>query len=135
MGGGTIPPDILVTAEKPDIVIINRQPQDNEKFISIIELTVPWEERLEISRELKTNKYTSLINDLKEAGFSVDFIPLEVGVRGIITKANKSSIKKIHQFTRDIKLSSFTSLISKKAVIPSYYIFLNHNNHDWKTCN
>ena len=36
IGGGTIPPDILVTSEKPDIVIINKE----EHSITIIELTL-----------------------------------------------------------------------------------------------
>ena len=129
IGGGTIPPDILVTSEKPDIVIINRH--QTPPSITIIELTVPWEERLEISRTLKTNKYSPLTNDILGTGFSVDFIPLEVGVRGIITKQNKASLKSIHHFMKDIPLRTLTSNISMKAVISSYLIFLNRNNQNW----
>ena len=128
IGGGTIPPDILVTSEKPDIVIINKE---EEPSITIIELTVPWEERIETSREIKTNKYSPLISDLSRAGYSVDFISLEVGTRGIITNENKHSIKKFHHFTKEINLKTLTSNISKKTVISSYYIFLNRNNQNW----
>ena len=43
IGGGTIPPDILVTAEKPDIVIIDPMlaSPSGKPFITIIELTCP----------------------------------------------------------------------------------------------
>ena len=91
-----MPPDILVTPEKPDIVIIqDPETASTKRHITIIELTVPWEERLKASREYKIDKYTPLVSDLRAAGFSVDFIPLEVGVRGIINQENKESIKLI----------------------------------------
>ena len=133
IGGGTVPPDILVTSEKPDIVIIH-DPETAEKkhHITIIELTVPWEERLRTSREHKTNKYSSLVSDIQAAGFSVDFIPLEVGVRGIIDQDNKESIKLIKKVSKStVSLKSLISSISKRAVISSYYIFLSRNDQNW----
>ena len=91
IGGGTIPPDILVTAEKPDIVIIDPMlaSPSGKPFITIIELTCPWEERLDQAREHKTEKYSSLIQNITDTGHPVQFIPLDIGVRGIVKKKNK----------------------------------------------
>ena len=114
IGGGTVPPDVLVTSEKPDIVIVHgpETTAATKTHITIIELTVPWEERLKASREHKTDKYSSLVSDLKAAGFSVDFIPLEVGVRGIINQENKASIKLIKNVSKSsVSLKSLTSSI------------------------
>ena len=52
-GGGTLPPDVIVTNLKPDIVVIDK------KLITlhIFELTVPGEGRLYIALTLKSEKY------------------------------------------------------------------------------
>ena len=39
VNGVTIPPDVAMTAQKPDIVIINRK----SKEVKLVELTVPWD--------------------------------------------------------------------------------------------
>ena len=132
IGGGTIPPDILVTAEKPDIVIIDPMlaSPSGKPFITIIELTCPWEERFEQARDHKTEKYSALTQDIQEKGYGIQFIPLEVGVRGIVNKQNKESIKAISHFTFANK-NQLTKKLSKQAVTASYYIFLNRNQTDW----
>ena len=134
IGGGTIPPDILVTAEKPDIVIIDRRVAhiSGKPTVIIIELTCPWEERLEIARDLKSNKYSSLIHDIQATGHEVIFYPVEVGVRGIINKVNKSTIRDIcDYFCAQTTASKLTKDISREAVTSSYHIFLNRNDKDW----
>ena len=126
--GGTIPPNILVTSQKPDLVIVNK----NEKAISLIELTVPWESRLEESRRLKTERYSSLISDIKLKGYKTDFIPLEVGVRGILNRENQESIRKISKLCNERTSSkSLHKSISKSAVSASYFIFLSRDEEAW----
>ena len=124
--GGTIPPDVLVTAEKPDIVILHRL----IKHLVVIELTCPWEENLEDARQRKSNKYAPLIADIEQKGFSVEYFPLEVGARGIINKANKETIKDISLYTT-INTKNLIKALSKEAVTASYYIFLSRNERDW----
>ena len=50
--GGTIPPDILVTTLKPDIVILDRK----SNTLEIFELTVPGESRISIAHNIKLGK-------------------------------------------------------------------------------
>jgi len=44
IGGGTIPPNILTTSQRPDLVIIN----NNTKRILIVELTIPFETNMSL---------------------------------------------------------------------------------------
>ena len=136
ISGGTVPPEILVTAEKPDIVIIDNSAAQitgiGKSKVIIIELTCPWEERLEKAREHKTEKYSSLIHDIQATGHEVAFIPLEIGVRGIINRSNKSSIREITEYcTKETTPKVLTQELSKQAVAGSYFIFLSRNEKEW----
>ena len=86
--GGTIPPDVLVTTQRPDLFIVNR---DLKKVI-LLELTVPWDMNIDSSHGIKSRKYASLIGDL-ERHFSVEAYCFEVSVRGLVSKANKARLK------------------------------------------
>ena len=50
MNGGTVPPDILVTSKRPDMVLINYKQQ----LISLLELTVPFSTNI-LSAESRKN--------------------------------------------------------------------------------
>jgi hypothetical protein len=65
--GGTLPPDILVTSQRPDLVLINCQTGS----IIIFELTCLWDSNVDRSHEYKCNKYSALITDLM-ANFKVE---------------------------------------------------------------
>ena len=58
--GGTVPPDVLVTTLKPDIVIIDKK----SKTLDIFELTVPGETRIQIAHNLKYEKYQHFTTDV-----------------------------------------------------------------------
>ena len=77
----TIPPDILVTTDRPDLVVINRL----NKTIWIFELTVSFECSINKAHDRKTNKYVRLVNDLEQLGYTVQFCAFEIGSRGLIT--------------------------------------------------
>ena len=77
--GGTIPPHILVTAIKPDIVIVSSVSQE----VIVFELTCPWDANLVRSHNFKAEKYAPLIADLSQR-FVVSFSAVEVSARGQI---------------------------------------------------
>ena len=58
--GGTIPPEILVTTIRPDLVIIDRR----KKIFSAFELTVPYEHNESIRHTEKQNRYASMQTDI-----------------------------------------------------------------------
>ena len=120
INGGTIPPDVLVTQSRPDLVLLNRQ----EKSICLLELTCSFERNSEAANVRKSLRYTSLKSDLEERGYKCFLVPFEVGSRGYIFKSTKSNIFNI--FTT-MKISAnhrhCIKNMSKISLLASYTIF------------
>ena len=91
INGGTLPPDIITTDQRPDIVIINRQ----EKKIVLFELTVSFEKNADAANARKTRRYIDLTSDINKNGWTAENIPFEIGSRGHINNRNKSSIQNV----------------------------------------
>ena len=125
LGGGTIPPDVLPTNEKPDIVIIT----PNEMMI--IELSVPFESNIKIRHEFKCTKYAMLVSDLKQTGRNVRFYAIEVGSRGYISNDNKDSLKHIFKSLTQKSQKNLLHDISKMALVSSFVIFFAKYSKDW----
>ena len=58
-GGGSIPPELCVTVQKPDIVIIDKE----KKEIHIFELTCSCEGNIDYWNKEKNKKYAHFITD------------------------------------------------------------------------
>ena len=129
--GGTIPPQMLVTNLKPDIVILDKK----SKKISIFELTVPNELRIETSHKLKTEKYQHFLSDITI--YQPSLTPFEVGsVSGYISRDNRKYIGSIHKFCKpNIKLKNFLQNISAISVLSSYYLFNCRSIEHWENPN
>ena len=87
-GISTVPTDILVTTQKPDLVIVDRA----LKRIILIELTVPFDINISSAHERKTKRYENLISDLNTAGYKASCLAIEIGARGFISKDNQKRI-------------------------------------------
>ncbi|VDI62323.1 Hypothetical predicted protein [Mytilus galloprovincialis] len=74
------PPQIAVTNQRPDIVIWSA----STKQAILLELTVPWEERIEDAYERKRLKYQDLLAECRDNGWRVWLFPVEVGSRGFV---------------------------------------------------
>ena len=98
----TIPPDILPTSDRPDLVILSRK----NKSISIFELTVPYETNLSKSHQFKCHKYTHLVIDLMKCGYTCKFFAMELGCRGLVSEDNNN---RLHAFYRSIPNFKFTA--------------------------
>ena len=72
------PPEILSTKLRPDIVIWSPR----GRKVIILELTVPWEERMEDAYERKMLKYQKLVEECQDQGWRAWCFPVEVGCRG-----------------------------------------------------
>jgi hypothetical protein len=86
---GNIPSDVIVTSQRPDIVLIS----PISKHIVIFELTCPWDTNVESNHEYKQNKYASLVTDLGKEWRNVNLFCVEVSVHGQLTKSNKARLK------------------------------------------
>ena len=83
------PEEITVTSMRPDMLLLSRE----SKTIHIVELTVPWEDRLNISHKLKAAKYQDLqlADETCVKGWTTSLMPLEVGCRGFVATSTRNS--------------------------------------------
>ena len=62
-----VPEDITITNLRPDILLISQR----TKQLGIIELTVPSEERIEISGQIKRMKYEAIAQEGRLNGWRI----------------------------------------------------------------
>ena len=82
------PSIIKETRLRPDIVIHSASVQQ----LIMVELTVPYENRMEEAHISKKEKYMNLTKELENAGYKAVVMPVEVGVRGFVDLLTKLSI-------------------------------------------
>ena len=127
INGGTIPADILVTGERPDLVIINR----SSKEIFILELTCSFETNVDQARHRKNTKYNDLVSDIKRNNYKVTLISFEVGSRGHISPRNNINIKNILKITKSKgNYQKIIQEIAKISLLCSYTIFKSYTQNN-----
>ena len=128
--GGTLPPHIAITGSRPDLVLINT----TEKTVWLLELTVSFETNFDAAHTRKKLRYTSLAEDITEAGYTCNNVPFEIGSRGHVSLANKTTLCTMHSLCKPkTRLSKFTQDISKISLLCSYSIYLSRSESNW-TC-
>ena len=133
-GGHVVPPDILATSQRPDIVVVDRP---NRK-IFIFELTCPHDTNIVTAHYFKTGKYASLVNDLVALGFKVDLFCVEISVRGQVSKANRARLKSFLLKITGLRRGASVDLISKmskSSLLGSFSLFCARNEATWQMDN
>ena len=124
-GGGSIPPHVLVTNQRPDIFLVNISTCEAVVF----ELTCPWDSNVERSHTFKEEKYAPLIADLSRH-FKTFYFSVEVSVRGQITGNNRTWLKSfIYRTCVEPKetLKTISPVFSKIALLSLFSIFSARN--------
>ena len=128
-GGGSIPPHILVTNQKPDVFIINESLREAVVF----ELTCPWDDNISRSHAFKEEKYAPLIADLSQRYKTYQF-SVEVSVRGQVSSDNKKRLKALtYRVCSDPKpvFKSMVRILSKSALLSSFSVFSARAEPTW----
>ena len=86
-----IPREICHTNLRPDLIIVSRK----SKQMGIVELTVPNEDRIEVSGEIKRLKYEPIVQEGRRNGWRVKVWAVEVGCRGFPAVSMSSFFKDI----------------------------------------
>ena len=97
IGGGTIPPNVIATSQKPDIVLY----WPTDKRVILFELSVPFEPNINKAHCTKLDRYSSLVSDIIDAGFDCSLVAIEIGSRGLIDTDNKNRLTRL---SKDIQL-------------------------------
>ncbi|CAM4625186.1 unnamed protein product [Leuciscus chuanchicus] len=118
------PQDVAVTSLRPDMVLLSR----STKTIIVVELTVPWEERLATSHQLKKAMYQDLVDEAVLKGWHATSHFTEVSCRGLPAKS-------VHYFLQRVglepkKLKKVTRDIAAAAESSSRWLWLKRA-HKW----
>ena len=97
------PQEIVMTTKRPDIVMWSA----SRKKVVLLELTVPWEERMEDAFERKMAKYEELVAECQEKGWKCWCLPVEMGCRGFAAQS----------LWRALRILGITGKARKKVVM------------------
>jgi hypothetical protein len=91
-GGGSIPADIMVQGQRPDLVILDWSVHGRYR-IALVELTCPWDTDAKRAKECKTTRYAELKIVIINEGCNCSLYIIEVGGRGHILKLVKNRLR------------------------------------------
>jgi hypothetical protein len=92
--GGSIPADVMVQAQRPDLVIIDRSVHGRHR-IALVELTCPWDTDAKRAKECKTARYADLKTALSNEGWDCSLYLIKVGARGHFIKSVKDRLQSL----------------------------------------
>ena len=121
-----IPADIVETRLRPDLVLFSRA----TKRIIWWELTVPSEERIAESHELKLDRYNLLQAEIEANGWSCYNIAVEVGARGTVARSLEEAARRIGLRGRPLK--KLVREVGKEAAHCSRWIYLLSRRREWE---
>ena len=125
-GEGRYPRLIAKSGQRPDLVAVSLK----AKRVVIVELTVPFEVRVLERHEYKTAKYEDLCQDLRRAGFKVDFFAVEVGARGFAASSLLAFVRWMGGAATCRR--SVLQKLTKAAEDSSYWIWCQRNTSLWQ---
>ena len=68
VNGGTVPPSIVITSQRPDMVIVNKN--TTPPTVYLLELTCPFTRNIAAANSRKRARYEFLAADIQEAGLA-----------------------------------------------------------------
>ena len=119
-------PEVVQTTLRPDIVLFSRQ----RKLIVLVELTVPWETRVESAHELKTSKYAELLGECRAKGWRAWLFPVEVGTRGFAAPSLSRLLSELGLSGRMKRVA--VQNVCQAAERASSWLWLRREELSWK---
>ena len=127
-GISTIPTDIVITSQRPDLVIVDRE----EKSVTLFELSIAFEANTDSTHDYKLKRYSHLVADIENVGFKVFYYAFEVGSRGHISSENVNRLKSfVKKHAPQCRMKSVKDTISKIALLSSFIIFHSKFEEQW----
>ena len=127
-GASTIPIDIIITQQKPDLVLVDR----NNKKLTIMELSIPFETNIDSTHGIKLERYRKLISDIEQNDYCVNYYPIEIGSRGLISKDNEARLKSfLKNSVKQCKFTEAKHTLCKIVLISSFVIYHSKYEDSW----
>ena len=130
VNGGTVPADLCETQQRPDLVVILKEPRK----VLLVELTICWDSQpnFQAAYDRKSTRYAQLALDIEDKGWTVSNMPLELGTRGSVDKRNSVNLEIISNLCGIRAIKRFKGALSKIALLGSYRIFLARSSNSWQ---
>jgi hypothetical protein len=93
-GGGSILADVMVQAQRPDLVIVV-QSVHGRRRIALVKLTCLWDTDAKRAKERKTARYADLKEQQSNQGWDCSLYLIKVGARGHIIKSVKYRLRSL----------------------------------------
>ena len=120
------PPEIVPTAERPDLVIWS----SSIKTVIWVELTSPWEENMEENHFYKKSRYNDLALACQANDWKVHDLCVEVGCRGYVNGHGWKSMIDTLSFTRG-EARRLKWIVEDTALHCSHAIFAQRKEPQW----
>ena len=115
----SVPPDVAITSQISDLVIIDRTATPAKVVL------------LDAACDRKLAGYELLALDIKDNGYSVANMPLEVGCRGVIDKRNTLTLETICNLVGIKAQQRLKGALARIALLGSYRIYLARRSPEW----
>jgi hypothetical protein len=133
-GGGWIPADVLVQAQRPDLVIFDRSVYSRHR-IALVELTCPWDTDAKRAEERKTTRYVDLKEVLSNQGWDCGLYLIEAGARGYIVKSVKDRLRSLFRVrvsaSHRLGIGQIKKDVSRISLVCLFAIFQARTNPVW----
>ena len=128
---GTVPPDLVLTGQVPNLVIVDRSTKPIK--VMLVELTVPWDTASSFKEacDRKTLRHRRLEEDLRLEGYSPYNLPLEIGCRGVVNTRNIGVLATICSLVGIRSMRRLRANPGRITLLRSYRIWLARRSQDW----
>ena len=128
-----MPPDLALTGQVPDLVLINRSVIPTR--VVLLELTVPWDSTssFKAAFDRKYERYELLTEDLKSSGFNTLNMPLEIGCRGVVDFRNSGVLAAVCSMVGIRGFKKLRGTLARLALLGSYRIWLARKSQEWSS--
>jgi hypothetical protein len=134
LGGGSILADIMVQAQRPNLVLIDWLVHGRHR-IALFELTRPWDTDAKRAEERKTTRYADLKIALSNKGWDFSLYLIEVGAQGHIIKSVKDSLRSLFRaWVPAVHRSGIGQMmkdVSRISLVCLFAIFQARNDPVW----
>ena len=129
ISGGTVPPNIVITAQRPDLVTVDNS--TNPPTVTLVELTIPFTRNIMDANARKRSRYEFLAADIEAAGYKCINLPIEICSRGHITSRNRNQIIHLCFKSNIRKYQPILRCCSKLSLLASYNIYNMRSEPNW----
>ena len=131
VNGGTVPANMVLTDQMPDIVLVDRS--NTPVKVVLLELTCSWDSKhhFQAAMDRKEYRYRRLTQELKDAGYNAINLPLEIGARGVINSRNVGVITTLGSTVGIRNIKKLRRTLGKICLLGSYRIWLARRSQEW----